>query len=128
MSWVNKKQDSISLSTSEAEYITIATCCSQILWMKKTLRDIKIELIDPIPIMCDNTSAINISKNHVMHSKTKHIPIKFHFLREHVAASIVQLEYVATKDQLAYIFTTPLTREPLEYISKQIGVMTPPPK
>ena len=80
--WSSKKQSSASLSTAEAEYIAETTCCTHILWIKKTLQDIHVTCNEPIPILCDNTSAISISKNPVMHSKTKHIPIKFHFLRE----------------------------------------------
>jgi hypothetical protein len=75
-------QSSVSLSTAEAEYIAATSCCTQVLWMKQTLTDIQVEYDEPIPIYCDNTSAISISKNPVMHSKTKHIPIKYHFLRE----------------------------------------------
>jgi hypothetical protein len=82
VSWSSKKQSTMSLSTAEAEYIAAATCCTQVIWMKQMLEDIHIHYDDPIPIFCDNTSAISISKNLVMHSKTKHIPIKFHFLRE----------------------------------------------
>jgi hypothetical protein len=82
VSWLSKKQSSVSLSTTEAEYIAAATCCTHVLWMKQTLTDIQVEYDEPIPIYCDNTSAISISKNPVMHSKTKHIPIKYHFLRE----------------------------------------------
>jgi hypothetical protein len=80
VSWLKKKQSSVSLSTAEAEYIAATTCCTQVLWMKQTLTDIQVEYDEPIPIYCDNTSAINISKNPVMHSKMKHIPIKYHFL------------------------------------------------
>ena len=58
----------------------------------------KVSIDEPISIKCDNTSAISISKNHVLHSKTKHIPIKYHFLREQVAQKIVKLEYVPTKE------------------------------
>jgi len=68
--------------------------------MKKNLKDILVELTYPIPIMCDNKISINISKNPVMHSKTKHIPIKFHFVREQVATNIFILKCVATKEQL----------------------------
>jgi len=89
VSWINNKQDSISLLTVEVEYIIFATSCSQILQMKKIMKDIKVDFTDPIPMMCDNTSFVNISKYLVMHSNTKHIPIKFHFLKEHVATSIV---------------------------------------
>jgi len=94
--------------------------------MKQNLKDIKVEFTDPIPIMCDNNSSIKISKNPIAHSKTKHIPIKFYFLREQVATSVVQLEYVATRDQIVDIFTKILAREPFEHLKKQIGVVTPP--
>eukprot|EP00253_Pinus_taeda_P034705 PITA_34705 len=82
VSWFNKKESSIALSTLEAEYVVVASCCTQLLWMMQTLQDIQIKCSPPISILCDNTSAISISKNHVLHSKTKHIPIKYHFLRE----------------------------------------------
>jgi hypothetical protein len=65
--------------------------------MKQILTDIHVEYDEPIPIYCDNTSTINISKNPVMHSKTKHIPIKYHFLWEQVAEKNIGLEYVGTK-------------------------------
>ena len=100
VAWLSKKQSSISLSTAEAEYIAAATtCCTQVLWMKQTLTDIQVEYDEPIPIYCDNTSAINISINSVMHSKTKHIPIKYHFLREHVAGKTSELSMWAQKNK-----------------------------
>jgi hypothetical protein len=82
VSWLSKKQSSVSLATAEAEYIAATTCCTRVLWMKQTLTDIQVEYDEPIPICCDNTSAISISKNRVIHSKMKHIPIKYHFLWE----------------------------------------------
>jgi hypothetical protein len=82
VAWLSKKKGSISLSTTEAEYIVGATCCTQVLWMIQTLADLEVKYIAPILIHCDNTSAISVSKNLVFHSKTKHIPIKYHFLRE----------------------------------------------
>jgi hypothetical protein len=78
--------------------------------MKQTLRDIQVEYDEPIPIYSDNTSTINISKNPMMHSKTKHIPIKYHFLQEQVAEKNIRVEYVGTKEQVAEIFTKPLPR------------------
>ena len=74
--------------------------------------------------MCDNTSAISISKNPIMHSKTKHIPIKYHFLREQVLEQKVKLEYVSSKEQLADIITKPLPREPFEYLRQKLGVVS----
>ena len=79
--------------------------------MRQTLEDIQVKYDEPTPIFCGNTSAINISKNPMMHSKTKHIPIKFHFLREHVTKKNIRLEYVETKEHIANIFTKPLPRE-----------------
>eukprot|EP00253_Pinus_taeda_P009911 PITA_09911 len=78
--WFSKKQSSIALSTAVAEYVAAASCCTQLLWMMQTLQDLQITCTPPISIFCDNTSATSISKNPVMHSKTNHIPIKYHFL------------------------------------------------
>jgi hypothetical protein len=78
----------------------------------------------PISIFCDNTNAISISKNLVMHYKTKHIPIKYHFLWEHAIEKKIKLEYVKTKEQIADIFTKPLARENFEYLRKKLGVVS----
>jgi hypothetical protein len=112
VAWLSKKQGSISLSTTEVEYIAAATCCTQILWMIQTLADLKVTYTDPIPIHCDNTSSISVSKNPVLHSKTKNIPIKYHFLREQVTNIIVQLNYIPSTKQTADIFTKPLATTP----------------
>jgi hypothetical protein len=116
VSWLSKKQSSIYLSTAETEYIEATRCCTQILWMKKTLTDIHGEYDEPIPISCDNTSTIRISKNPVMNSKMKHIPIKYHFLREHAVEKNIGVEYVGTKEQVASIFTKSLPQESFEYL------------
>jgi hypothetical protein len=97
VSWIRKKQSSVSLSIIEAEYIAATKCCTHVLWMKQTLKDIQVEYDEPILIFCDNTRVISISKNPVMHSKMKHIPIKFHFLWEQVAKKKIRVEYVGTK-------------------------------
>jgi bifunctional DNase/RNase len=76
--------------------------------MKQNLVDIQVVYDEPILIYCDNTSAINISKNLVMHSKMEHIPIKYHFLREQVAEKNIRVEYVGIKEQVEDIFTKPL--------------------
>jgi hypothetical protein len=94
--------------------------------MKQTLIDIQVEYDEPIPIYCDNKSVVNISKNLVMHSKTKHIPIKYHFLQEKVAEKNIRVEYVGTKEQVAYIFTKLLPREAFEYFFQRLGVISTP--
>jgi hypothetical protein len=80
VSWLSKKQSSLSLFIAEAEYIAAATCCNHVLRMKQTLKDIQVDYDDTILIFFDNTSTISISKNPFIHSKMKHILIKFHFL------------------------------------------------
>jgi hypothetical protein len=94
--------------------------------MKQTLTDIQVEYDDPIPIYCDNKSAISISKNPMRHSKTKHIPIKYHFLREQVAEKNIIVEYVGKKEQVADIFTKPFPWEPFEYLHQRLGVISTP--
>ena len=94
------------------------------MWMKKTIQDMKVSIDEPISIKCYNTSAISISKNPVLHSKTKHIPIKYHFLREQVSQKIVKLEYVPTKEQTTDVFTKPLAKEPFEYLRNRLGVVS----
>eukprot|EP00253_Pinus_taeda_P013917 PITA_13917 len=124
VSWFSKKQSSIALSTAEAEYVAAASCCTQLLcWMMQALQDFQIDCTPPVSILCDNTSAISISKNPVMHSKTKHIPIKYHFLREQVLEQKVKLEYVPSKEQVADILTKPLPREAFEYLRHKLGVV-----
>jgi hypothetical protein len=94
--------------------------------MKQTLIDIQVEYDEPIPIYCDNTSAISISKNLMMHSKMKHIPIKYHFLREQVVEKNIKVEYVGTKEQVGNIFTKPHPRESFEYLRQRLGVSSNP--
>ena len=81
VSWFSKKQNSAAFT--EAEYIGVASWCAQILWMKQTLCDFGLKF-DSVPIFCNNISAINLTKNPVHHSRTKHIDIRHYFIREHV--------------------------------------------
>jgi len=83
ISWASKRQATIVMSTAEAEYISVASCCTQLLWMKDQLEDNQINA-NSIPIYCDNTTAICLSKNPILHSRAKHIEIKHHFIREYV--------------------------------------------
>ncbi|WVZ75084.1 LOW QUALITY PROTEIN: hypothetical protein U9M48_023175, partial [Paspalum notatum var. saurae] len=105
VSWSCKKQNCVSLSTAEAEYIAAGSSCAQLLYMKQTLKDYGVEL-SRIPLLCDNESAL--TNNPVQHSRTKHIDICHHFIRDHVAKGDILLRNVGTKEQLANIFTKPL--------------------
>lgn len=86
------------------------SCCSQLLWMIQTLQDYGIKCSN-VPILCDNTSTLDISKNSVLHSCTKHIEVRHHFLRENIAKGLIKLVFVRTENQLADIFTKPLSGE-----------------
>ena len=88
--------------------------------MKQFLKEFQVEYNQPIPIYRDNMSAISISKNPVFHSKTKHIPIKYHFVREQVNEQQVKLEYVNTKEQVADIFTKPLPKDAFDYLREKL--------
>ena len=107
VSWSSKKQNSVALSTAEAEYISAGSCCAQLLWMKQTLLDYGVKF-DEILLLCDNESAVKIASNPVQHSRTKHIDIRHHFLRDHVNKGDIKIDGIGTDDQLADIFTKPL--------------------
>ncbi|KAE9584440.1 putative RNA-directed DNA polymerase [Lupinus albus] len=90
--------------------------------MKQQLKDYGLN-IEKIPIKCDNTSAINLSKNPVLHSRTKHIEIRHHFLRDHVQKGDCVLEFVETSKQLADIFTKPLPRDTFFVLRRELGIL-----
>jgi len=90
---------------------------------EETLQDLQVKFHEPIPIFFDNTSAISISKNPVMNSKRKHIPIKYHFVREQVTTKNVKLEYVGIKENIVDIFTKPLPHEEFEYLCQKLGIL-----
>ena len=123
VSWMSKKQNFISLSTVEDKYIAIGSCCTQFLWMQKLLHDYGI-CQEHLIIYCDNTSAITLSKNPVQHSRTKHIEIRHHFIRELVEDGTLTLEFIHIDDQKADLFTKPLDSKRFEFLRQNIGVIS----
>ncbi|GJV57306.1 hypothetical protein Tco_1458311 [Tanacetum coccineum] len=101
-SWFAKKQTPLAISMTEAEYVSAGKACQQALWMKQALIDYGIRL-DDVPIMCNNRGDTNLSKNPVQHSKTKHIEIRHHFLRDNVQKGNISIEKVASEDNIADI-------------------------
>ncbi|GJT29367.1 retrovirus-related pol polyprotein from transposon TNT 1-94 [Tanacetum coccineum] len=108
-SWFSKKQTALAISTTEAEYVSAKKACQQALWMKQALIDYDIRL-DDVPIMCDNKGTIDLSKNPVQHSRTKHIEIRHHFLRDNVQKGHISIEKVPSVHNIADILTKPLKR------------------
>ncbi|GKB20380.1 copia protein [Tanacetum coccineum] len=120
------KQTALAISTAKAEYVSVGKACQQALWMKQALIDYDIQL-DDVPIVCDNKGAIDLSKNPVQHSRTKHIEIRHHFLRDNVQKGHISIEKVPSVDNIADILTKPLKRESFNYLRLGLGIMEPIP-
>nr|GEV43661.1 hypothetical protein [Tanacetum cinerariifolium] len=114
-SWFSKKQTTLAISTTEAEYVSIGKACQQALWMKQALIDYDVRL-DDVPLMCDNEGVIDLSKNPVQHSRTKHIEIRHHFLCDNVQKGHISIEKVPFVNNIANIHTKPLKHESFNYI------------
>jgi hypothetical protein len=122
VSWASKKQNSVALSTAEAEYIAAGHCCTQLLWMRQTLRDYGYKF-SKVPLLCDNESAICMADNPVEPSRTKHIAIRYHFLRDHQQRGNIEIAYINTKDQLANIFTKPLDEKTFTNLRNELNIL-----
>nr|GEZ79833.1 retrovirus-related Pol polyprotein from transposon TNT 1-94 [Tanacetum cinerariifolium] len=123
VSWSSKKQQTTVISTTEAEYIAMSGCCAQILWIRSQLTDYGFDF-NKIPLYCDNRSAIALCCNNVQHSRSKHIDIRHHFIREQVERGVVELYFVSRDYQLADIFTKALPRQRFEFILPRLDTMT----
>ncbi|GJW68167.1 retrovirus-related pol polyprotein from transposon TNT 1-94 [Tanacetum coccineum] len=120
VSWSSKKQDCTSMSSAEAEYVSLSACCAQVLWLRTQLTDYGFHF-DKIPMYCDSKAAIAISCNPVQHSRTKHIDVRYHFIKEQVEKGIVELFFVGTEYQLADLFTKALSEDRFKYLVRRLG-------
>nr|GEY28937.1 retrovirus-related Pol polyprotein from transposon TNT 1-94 [Tanacetum cinerariifolium] len=121
VSWSSKKQDCISMSSAEVEYVSLSACCAQVLWMRTQLTDYGFHF-DKIPMYCDSKETIAISCNSVQHSRTKHIDVRYNFIKENVKKGIVELFFVETEYQLADLFTKALPEERFKYLVRRLGM------
>ncbi|GKE23111.1 hypothetical protein Tco_1434623, partial [Tanacetum coccineum] len=121
VSWSSKRQKSAAISSREAEYIALSGCCAQVLWMRSQLTDYGLGF-NKIPMYCDNKSDIALCCNNVQHSRSKHIDIRFHLIKEQVENGVVKLYFVNTEYQLADIFTKALCREIIEFLINKQGM------
>ncbi|GKB41956.1 retrovirus-related pol polyprotein from transposon TNT 1-94 [Tanacetum coccineum] len=123
---VIQKQDYTAMSSAEAKYVSLSACCAQVIWMRTQLLDYGFHY-HKILIYCDSKSAIPISCNPLQHSRTKHINIRYHFIKEHVEKCTIELYFVRTEYQLADLFTKVLPKERFEFLVHKIGMrcMTP---
>nr|GEW19997.1 hypothetical protein [Tanacetum cinerariifolium] len=121
VSWMSKKQDCIAMSSAEAEYVALSTRCTQVMWMRTQLQDYGLNY-NNILFYCDSQPAITISCNPVQHSRTKHIHTRYHFIKEQVENGIIELYFVRTEYQLAYMFTKALPEDMFKYLFRRIGM------
>jgi hypothetical protein len=112
----------VALSIAEVEYISVGACCAQIVYMKQSLLDYGV-VLDRVPLLYDNESAVKIANNPVQHSCTKHIDIRHHFLRDHVAKEDIVLCGVRSEEQLAHIFTKPLDENTFCRLQSELNVL-----
>nr|GEZ71851.1 copia protein [Tanacetum cinerariifolium] len=117
----SKKQDCTVLSTMEAKYVCLFACCAQVIWMQTQLTDYDYHF-NNIRIYCDSKSAIAISCNPVQHSRIKHIIVRYHFIKEHVEKGTIELYFVKTDYQLAYLFTKALLVDRFNYLVCRLGM------
>nr|GEZ60985.1 retrovirus-related Pol polyprotein from transposon TNT 1-94 [Tanacetum cinerariifolium] len=115
VTWSSKKQECTSMSSAEAKYLSLSVCCAQVLWMRTQLTDYGFHF-DKIHMYCDSKAAIAIPCNPVQHSCTTHIDVRYHFIKEKVEKSIVELFFVGIEYQLADLFTKALLEERFKYL------------
>nr|GEU54879.1 retrotransposon protein, putative, unclassified [Tanacetum cinerariifolium] len=117
----SKKQDYTSMSSVEAEYVSLSVYCAQVLWLRTQLTDYGFHF-DKIPMYYDSKAAIAILCNLLQHSRTNHIDVRYHFIKEKVEKGIVELFFVGTEYQLADLFTKALSEERFKYLARQLGM------
>jgi hypothetical protein len=124
VAWSSRKQPVVTLSTTEAEYVAAAACACHSIWMERVLNSLDFSSCKCVKIFCDNSSTIKLSKNPVLHGRTKHIDIKFHFLRDLVKEGVVELVHCGTSEQMADIMTKPLKLESFLKLRNMLGVQS----
>ncbi len=123
ISWSNKKQPTVALSSTEAEYRGAAITACEVVWLQKLFLDLGQSVDAPVVIYCDNISSILLANNPVYHARTKHIEVHYHFIKEKVLAKKIDLIHVSSEDQVADIFTKALGTDKLKKFRKMFGVL-----
>nr|GFA59889.1 uncharacterized mitochondrial protein AtMg00810-like [Tanacetum cinerariifolium] len=123
ISWSSKRKKSAAISSTEAEYIALFGCCAQILWMRSQLSNYGL-VFNKIPMYYDNKCAIALCCNNVQHSRSKHIDIRYHFIKEQVEQGVIELYFVNTEYQLAVLFTKALGRDRIKFLTNKLGMQS----
>jgi hypothetical protein len=125
ITWMSKKQHIVSRSSSEAEYRALATGAAELAWLRQVLCDLGIFLPAVPAIWCDNTSAIALASTPIFHSRKKHIEVDYHFVQERVVRGDLHLHFISTEDQLADLFTKPLTTQRFLKLTSKLMFLAP---
>jgi len=126
VSWSSKKQPIVTLSTTEAEFVAAAACACQAVWMRRILEKLNHEQKGCTILMCDNSSTIKLSRNPIMHGRSKHIDVRFHFLRDLTRDKVIELVHCDSQDQVADLLTKPVKLQTFENLREQMGVCVMP--
>ncbi|CAL1355031.1 unnamed protein product [Linum trigynum] len=118
-----KRQSTVSLSSTEAEYRAAAMASQECTWLVQLLKDLHQEVDYPVPLYCNNLSAIKLAENPVFHARTNHVEVHYHFLREKVLKEEIEMKAVKTGDQVAYIFTKAFSRVKFEEFRSKLGMI-----
>ncbi|WZZ37877.1 hypothetical protein YC2023_034136 [Brassica napus] len=124
VSWASKKQPIVTLSTTEAEFVAASYGACQAMWQRNILEEIGLAQREGTMVYCDNSSTIKLSKNPVLHGRSKHIHVRFHFLRDLVNEGVINLEFCPTSEQFADIMTKAVKLEVFEKLRRKLGVCT----
>jgi hypothetical protein len=122
ISWLSKKQATVALSTSEAEYIALSLAAQETIWIRKLLSEFGVKLDGPTTLMEDNQGAIAIAHNPVSHARTKHIDIRHHYIRQCIQEGAVKVNYCSSENMYADILTKPLTKGKFQTLRDGIGL------
>jgi hypothetical protein len=123
ISWQSRKQSNIALSTAEAEYIAACSANCEAIWLRKLLTCLFDLEMEATTILCDNQSCIKMTKNLVFHDKSKHIEIRYHYIRDMVQRGAIKLQYVSTDEQVADVLTKPLSRVKFGHFRDKLGIV-----
>ena len=121
VSWQSRLQKCVALSTTEAEYVAATEACKELLWLKRFLQELGFKQQRYV-VLCDNQSAIHLAKNSMFHKRTKHIDVRYHWIRDAIEDGLFELDKVHTDDNGSDTLTKPLAREKLKVCCSIAGM------